>query len=588
MSRLYFADPADPTHATIGLDLDGLAAGDPTGFEVRTLNFGDIAKDFSWHTGGDVPGGEQIRAHPGPVLGEMELFADYDDLETLLDMYQLFGQFLEAESVLVFQPEGISVPRYFDTYPSDVPALWRGARRQGVFLEGGGIDQDYVVRFWHHPYPRRDPVTLLDQVPLTNTLADNVATFDNPGTALSEAKLIIENPGTEWVTQVRVGIRHGDSDEFQASLSGFPITAIAVTDYWKTIDRIIISPSEPANFAGVYRAIVTLTLADDIFHLELQHGATQDASQPLANTNEEVILDATDLANFDPLVEVDLGLVSYDAESESLVVEIHAWSESGTNMGAWGNLYLIPADDGAFLYSSPGWRTGEFGKEIYRGELFELTGDASMDEDDTITLHSDGDIAEVKPTAGQVLAEGPHILTFRGGAHNRSRTRVKLSELQVLKNGAADHAIGIFSKKGRSATYYGEELTRRIDFRVTNPADLWRFRVEEVEATSALRFTKVAALVHRYVPIVTDHRRFVIDAGTRRARIEADDGARVASLRATGLPFLEPGPGALAILSGEPATSGYSHVDERGVLPKIDEATSMLVTLIVTPRDLQA
>lgn len=583
MSRLYWADPADPTHATIGLDLDDF---DTLGFEVRTIHWGDISKDITWHTSGDVPGGEQIRAHPGPVLGEMEIYAEQGDLETLLDAYQLFGQFLESEGVLVWQPEGISVPRYFDTYPSDVSALWRGARRQGVFLEGGGIDQDYVVRFWHHPYPRRDPVTLLDAVALTNALGDNVATFDNPGTALSEARLEIEVPGSEWITQVRVGIRHGDPDEFAAN-SGFAITPVAVQSHWRTIDRHVFSPTVPADFEGTYRVVAQVKLADDVFHFRLFSGATRDADQDLPSQGEEVIFDATDLTNFSPFVELELGLVTYDAESPDLVVEIHAWSEGNTDVTDWGNCYLIPADDGAFLYRSPGYGSGIDG-ETYKGALFDLSGGASLDEDDAVVLDADGAIAEVKPTAGQTLSEGPHILGFRGSAHNRSRDRRKLAELKILKNGADENSVGIFSKAGRSVTYYGGDLIRRIDFRVSDDTDVYEFLVEEVDATSALRWTKVAAVTHRSIAPITDGRKLVVDAGTRKARITDPDGARIASLRATGLPFLEPGPGALALLLGEVSTAGYSHVDERGVLPKIDTAAAALVTLVVIPRDVQA
>jgi hypothetical protein len=157
-----------------------------------------------------------------------------------------------------------------------------------------------------------------------------------------------------------------------------------------------------------------------------------------------------------------------------------------------------------------------------------------------------------------------------------------------LKNGAPEHALGIFNKRGRPATAYGGELTRIIHFRVTDDTALYRFQVEEVAATSAHVWTKIAAVAHRFITIVNDGRKMIVDAGTRTARIEDDAGARLASLRATGLPFLEPGPGGLAILSGEPATAGYTQVDERGVLPKIDADTEVLVTLIVTPRDLQA
>lgn len=584
MSRLYWADPSDPTHATIGLDLDDL---DATGIIVRRIDWGTIAKDLSWYTGGDVPGGEQIRAHPGPVLGELEIFADLDDLETLLETYQLFGQFLESEAVLVWQPTGVSVPRYFDTYASDVPALWRGVQSQGAFLDPGGLDQDYVVRFWHHPYPRRDPVTLLDGVTLSNAVGDNVATFTNPGSALSEARLEIEVPGSEWITQIRVGFRHGDSDEFAADLSGYTLTETTVVDSWRVIDRHVLTPAEPENFVGTYRVVATVRLEEDVFHFQLYHGATRDEDQPLGEPNEEVIYDATDLTNFAPFVELELGLVTYDAESPDLVIELHAWSEGSANVTEWGDVYLIPADDGAFVYRSPGYGSG-VGGEVFKGELFDLSGGANLNDDDAVILDTVGATAEAKPTAGRTLAVGPHILSFRGSAHNRSRDRRKLAEMRVEKNGSTDHAIGIHSKRGRPVTYYGGELSRRIDFRVTNTSDVYEFLVEEIEATSPLRWTKVAAISHRYVAPITDGRRLAVDAGTRRARIEDPDGARIAALRATGLPFLEPGPGALAILAGEIATAGYSHVDERGVLPKIDTATQVLVTLVVTPRDLQA
>ena len=121
---------------------------------------------------------------------------------------------------------------------------------------------------------------------------------------------------------------------------------------------------------------------------------------------------------------------------------------------------------------------------------------------------------------------------------------------------------------------------------MTSGSDSYRFHVEQVAATSALRWVKIASIRHHYIPPITDGRRLVVDAGNREARIEDPDGARVASLRATGLPYLQPGDGALALTLGEVANHGYSHVDERMVLPKIDVGTSASVTLIVVPRDL--
>src|SRR6185295_3515862 len=172
--------------------------------------------------------------------------------------------------------------------------------------------------------------------------------------------------------------------------------------------------------------------------------------------------------NFDPFVELDLGLVNYDATSESLVLEIHAWAESGTDLGGWGNLYLIPADNGAFRYRSPGYGSGTELGEVYKGSLFNLSGDAEFDDDDAVLLLSDGDIAEARPVAGKTLKEGPHILTFRGSAHNRLRGHAHLADMKILKNGALHQRIGIWSQRGRPVVYYGSELLRRIDFRVTD------------------------------------------------------------------------------------------------------------------------
>jgi hypothetical protein len=590
MTTLYWADPSDPTHTTVGLDL---STDSTSGFQFTGIHWGDIDPDVTWHDSGDVPGAEQIKRHPGPVEGQITLIAGgvagaFVDYETLLDTYRLLGEFLETEGVLVWQPNGQSYPQYFDTYPSPIPALYRGKEQQGLRIVEALQDEGYTFTVLHHPYPRRDPVTLLNSVPLTSALGDNVATFTNPGSAVSEARLEIEVAGTEWVTQVRAGIKHGDSSEFASGLAGFNITPVAVDNYWRTIDRHVFTPTTPADFAGVYRAVAAVQLAEDVFHFRLDHGSTTDESQPLGSENEIVDFDATDLTNFDPFVELELGLVPYDGTSESLVVEIHAWSEGGTDVGGWGNLYLIPADDGAFRYRSPGFGSGADNGESYKGVMFNLSGGAELDEDDGVILDTDGAIAEARPIAGKTLATGPHILNFRGSAHNRSRTRTKLADVKILKNDVLERRIGIWSQRGRPVVYYGGELHRRIDFRVPNDTDLYRFQVEEVVATSPLRWTKVAALVHRYIPIISGGRKLVVDAGTRQARIEDSAGGRIASLRATGLPYLEPGPGALAILVGEFPTAGYSHVDERGPLPEIDETTEVLVTLVVTPRDLQA
>jgi hypothetical protein len=586
---LYFADPADPTHATVGLDLNGLADGDPTGFQILAIDWGDIDPEITWHSDGFVPGAEQIRNHPGPVEAQITLLADFagTDYETLLATYRTLAQFFDSEGVLVWQPDGQTNPSYIDTYPSPIPALFRGTEKQGIRIIEQLLDQGYTFSIWRHPYPRRDSVTLLSGTVLSNAVGDNVATFTNPGTAPSEARLEIAVPDAgAWVTQVRVGFRAGDSTEFQSSLSGYAISgAIPVQDFWRRIDRQKITPADPDAFAGTYRVLATMELADDVYHLELHHGSTLDAQQPLANTNEEVVLDAEEVTNY-PSVEVDLGLVTYDPRSPELVLEIHAYSEGDTDMGAWGNVYLLPADEGAFIYSSPGYRSGAFGREVFRGPLLELSGSAEFSDDGDAILYANGDTAEVKPVAGHSEAEGIHVLVFRGACINRDRLRFKLAELQLYKNGSLEHQMPLRAHKGRVTTYYGGHRRRAIHFKVTNPADDYRFVVERVVPEEDISRVRIEALRHHFIPRVNDGRRFVADAGTREVRLEEDDGARIASLRATGLPYLPPGDGALAVTIGEAATHGYAGVDDRMVLPQIQTSQEVEVTLTVTPRDL--
>lgn len=589
MTTLYFADPSDPTHATVGLDLNGLAAGDPTGFQLIGLDWGDVDPEVTWHSDGTVPGAEQIRNHPGPVEAQLTLLGDFTstDYETLLDAYQTLGAFFDSEGVLVWQPDGQTFPRYIDTYPSPIPALFRGTDRQGLRILEQLLDEGYSFSLWRHPYPRRDAVTLLSATVLSNAVGDNVAVFTNPGTAPSEARLEIAVPdASAWVTQARVGVRSGESSEFAASLSGYAISgASTVQDYWTTIHRQVLTPADPDAFAGTYRVVATMTLADDVFHVELHHGATEDDGQPLANVNDEAVLDAEEVSNY-PQVEVDLGLVTYDPDSPSLVIELHAYSEGDTDMGDWGSVYLIPADEGAFIYSSPGYRTGTFGRTVYRGTLLELAGSGeSFADDDDFLLTETGDTAEVKPTAGQTLPAGIHVIRFSGAVKNRDRVKTKVGELQVIQNGVELHHIPLKSRKGRVSVFYGAHRRREIHFRAPNSTDTWRFVVERT-TTDDFPVIRGEALRYHYIPRVNDGRRFVIDAGTRETRLEEPTGARIASLRATGLPYLQPGEGALAVTIGEQATFGYATVDDRMVLPQIQDAQEVEVTLTVVPRDL--
>ena len=588
MTIFYFADPTDATHATVGLDLNGLAAGDPTGFQILSIDWGDIDPEITWHTDGSVPGAEQIRNHPGPVEARITLLGDFagTDYETLRDTYRTLGGFLDSEGVLVWHPDEQAFPSYIDTYPSPIPGLFRGTEKQGLRLFEQLLDKGYEFSVWRHPYPRRDPVTLLNGVVKSNAVGDNVATFTNPGTAPSEARLEIAVPDSSaWVTQVRAGFRAGDSSEFQAQLSGYEITtSVNVENYWKRIDRQKLTPADPDAFAGTYRVVATMQLADDVFHLELHHGATLDDNQPLANVNGEFILDAEEVFSY-PFVEVDLGLVTYDATSPELVLEIHAYSEGDTDMGAWGNVYLIPADEGNFIYSSPGFRVGAFGRQIFRDELMFITGDAERADDGDIVLYDSGDTAEVRPTSGTELAAGIHVLAFRGSCTNRERTKLKVGELQLYQNGSPLTTVKLQARRGRVTTYYGGMRRRDIHFRVTNPSDLWRYRVEKTTDADNTRI-RIESLRHHFIPRISDGRRFVADAGTRECRLEEADGDRIASLRATGLPYLAPGDGALAVTIGEQAQHGYATVDDRMTLPLIQEAQEVEITLTVTPRDL--
>jgi len=591
VTGLYWADPADSTHATIGLDLCALDNGDPFGFQFFGLDWGEIDPEITWQSDGEVPGAEQVRRHPGPVLARIKIHADFRaaDFQTQLEAYQLLGRFLEAQDgVLVWYPLGADEPKFWDTYPSPVPPLFRGIDHQGAQVLEGLVDQGYEFNVWHHPYPRRAAVTLLDGVEVSNLVGDNVLTYDNPGSALSEARLEIEVPGGEDVMQFRVGFRTGDSDEFAADLSGYAINSPAqVREFWRPIHRQVLTPADPAAFAGTYRVVVNAKLDEDVYHLRLFSGATLDEDQPLSNDGQEVELDATDLSNFDPFTEIDLGLVTYDASSPSLVLEIQAYSEGDTDMGEWGWVQLIPARP-ALVLSSPGYRTGAFGRRIFRGTMLARLGGASLDDDDAVVLDPNaGEIAEVKPVAGQTLPLGYHVLRFRGVVINRDRVKAKIGELRVLKDDVEIRRVGLHSRKGRVQTYYGGHFVREIHFKVDDDSALYRFQVENT-STDDLPTIKVASLIEHYAPAVTEGRRAVIDSGTRTTEIEDEDGARLATLRATGLPWIDPGPGAVAITIGEQASFGYAHVDDRGPLPKVDEDTSALVTLTVTPRDLQA
>jgi len=589
VTDLYFADPSDPTNLTVGLDLNGLAAGDPTGFQILAIDWGDIDPEITWHSDGTVPGAEQIRNHPGPVEAQITLMGDFGgtDYETLLAQYRLLAQFFDSEGVLVWQPDGQAEPSFIDTYPSPIPALFRGTEKQGIRIIEQLLDQGYTFSVWRHPYPRRASVTLLNGTVLSNSVGDNVATFTNPGTAPSEARLeIAVTDANAWVTQVRVGLRAGDSTEFQADLSGYAITTgVTVRDYWKRIDRQVITPADPDAFAGTYRVLATMELGDDVFHLELHHGSTLDDQQPLPNVNGEFVLDAEEVTTY-PSVEVDMGLVTFDPRSPELVIEIHAYSEGDTDMAAWGNVQLLPADEGAFIYSSPGYRTGAFGREIFRGPLLALTGSAEFADDGDAILYADGDKAIVKPVEGREEAVGLHCLVFRGTCVNRDRLKFKLGELQVWKNGSLEHTIKLQARNGRVSTYYGGHRRRDIHFRVTDPSDVYEYIVQRTVPEEDISRIRIEAMRHHFIPRVNDGRRFVADAGTRECRLEEDTGARIASLRATGLPYLQPGQGALAVTIGEAAQHGYATVDDRMVLPQIQEAQEVEVTLTVTPRDL--
>ena len=428
-------------------------------------------------------------------------------------------------------------------------------------------------------------MTLLNGTVLSNTVGDNVATFTNPGSAPSEARLelVVSDPDA-WVVQTRVGIGAGDSSEFQSSLAAYAITSpVTVQNYWRRIDRKVLTPADPDAFAGTYRVLATCSFDDDIYHFELHHGSTRDASQPLANVNGEFVFDCEELAGY-PTVEVDLGLVTYDARSPDLVLELHAYSEGDTDMGSWSDVYLISADEGAFVYSSPGYRAGVFGREIFRGNLLDLTGSAEFADDGDALLYANGDMAIVRPTAGHTESEGLHVLSFRGLCVNRDRMKFKLGELQLYKNGSLEHSIRLLARHGRVSTYYGGIRKREIHWRVTDDTDDWSFEVERTVPEEDISRIRVELLRHSFIPRVNDGRRFVADAGTRECRLEDDDGSKIASLRATGLPYLQPGPGCIAVTVGEQGGHGWATADDRMPMPVIEPGQEVEVTLIVTPR----
>lgn len=576
--------------STVLVDLNGRYNGAATGFTVVRFTPGEVPADSVFLSEGEMAGGEQVAVQVPPVKGSFELTAEGSvDIESLRAMFAELAAWLNSNEALLVQPDGQTDPVYYDTYRSPIPSMYVGGReREGVLIVDQLLVASYVFEFWHHPYPRTAGLTIVSADSVSNTTGgSNLSAGTNPGSAPSEGRLQLTIEGSDEVVWAVMGVKEGSLEFPSYAVTG----AELLFEAWQPVHRQVLEPTDPAAFEGSYRVLVVYTAAEDVFHFQARYGTSvlgpQANAGRLQDGSDAATHDWTDVNVFEPVV-LDLGIVRYDAEDPRLVIEIWARSEGGTDVGSFGEVYLIPADETYMELAVPGFLSGSYGLERYDGGDLATTGGPDETDDGAVKLET-ADTAFIFGVFGDgnPLPVGRHAVEFRGSIRNKDRTREKQGELQVYLNGGVspNASVALSSRRGQERTRFDEDDRPQVTWDVTDPDDHYLWGVEFTEAGGPGKEIHLDRLRKSYIPWVTDGRSMVVDQGRREAWIADDTGATTAKLHRTATFYIPPGEVTFAFLIGVQSPNRYSGVDRRGTLPVID-ATTAAVTIDVTPRRL--
>lgn len=303
-----FVDPDDLS--TTVLDLNALgAAPSGTGFGYFDLDLGGLDPQLEWLRN---EGDQNLQIYRGNPYATMafRLYAVEDDYDSLNTLISSLADVLQTEGIIKWQPTTAAAARYYETYPSPVPALLRRETLLWQILNQGTDPIGIPVTVYRHPLPRYATVTGTPAT-LSNAVTDREIAVSNTGNRDGEAKVTI-TPTAGNVAAVRFGVRaEGNLTEFSTlysfaasgatmkvdtSSSAVPdatsgsaaVTTFATQATMGRRLRKVITPSDATALEGTHRVylrtrpigsevtLATSAAADDIIDTSTAHGYSAD------------------------------------------------------------------------------------------------------------------------------------------------------------------------------------------------------------------------------------------------------------------------------------------------------------------------
>lgn len=598
----YIADPADPTYATKLVDFMDFYPGG-TGFNVAdgSIDLGSPSPEQTFLHHPPTAGGILATSFYPEVEMTFRLLAKNSSYDALLARLLILDQVLQEGGTIVWKPNGASVTKYIDFYPSPLAQFFRGQnvsmqKLTNLLMDPDGLEV-HIMRF---PLLRGAPSVIADAVNVSNGTLDGHIRITNPGNAESPVKLTIEptSASAEFV-QVRAGRRSGsvaNLDEFETLYQFDPTEDLTtLPKQWRRVWKEVISPSDETGLVGNFRVLAQIKLLDTaLYRFQLKWGNI--STSPMGAVNELVELDNTDYAAWNSPADVDFGKVRFDDSGNSLTLEMWAIGpDNDSPQVNFNTVTLMPADELYTNLTVPGFRSGRFGREEIYGTMWDTNANANyahLMNDDTVRLYKVDGYAEYN---FGVLPEGQHIVAFHGHlirgapldenpANDVRRDSKKLGEIRILENGSTLEMVPLRYVKGHAYTQWDGDRPKRVIFDADGTST-YKVKVIFTDNTGLGRRIMVHKAVHWFMPFADNGRQMVSDAYTRETYLANAAGDRWLPLHNHGgMMRAAPGVQDLVFRLGVSSHQAALHdADARGPLSRAPSTLSADVTVEVTP-----
>lgn len=598
-----FVDPDDPTIVRFDMNTLGNDFGENGIGLLGDLDLGTVQVDSAFM------GTEQTKANYDTVPQmRFRLWSNNTDLDDLLALASALNKELSRENCIEFRPEGATSSRYFDTFPSDLPNIFRGQDLALNKIVDHLIDPDGIpVVLNRQPYVRLSP--LPDQVfTVGNAPGTRTLIIDNPGDLA--AKMIMRiTPNAGKLSEVKMARRsHGNLTYFQsantfevgpsglfnstamvseANTSGgdvakttFPTLTGDQKPPWRRRWRKVITVGNAKTIKGTHRVHFVVRTTDVDSTVQFQLRWANGDREPAAHSNKIVEFD-THGVDEQIWVEVDMGLV--ELKEDTVTFEGWARRIDGAADLKWDYVALFPTDERFMRAAAPGLFTpGAYVTRWQGGELEKYTGTPYYPDDVDLVRLNAVDDAVMNPGGVHTVEYGRHRVEVHCNMRNKNENEVVLGQIEVRDSGGAV----VKSTKLRTRKRIHTKIRNKaVVFDADGATDYFftvRMTADPTDADARISIEKFANHIQRYA---TSNDAFVFDGVLNEAYLELSDGKQVDDLNLQGDQLkLAPGNNLLMFSFGDIQGSGYDEIVYDQPLPKCDVSRTCTVTISVSPR----